>query len=76
MPIRFRNLALTCPEAAPHEFVWLILESVDDATVWHTLETFKGEVFANWDDAWNAGSAALREYLRAHSFNFKAKPLL
>jgi hypothetical protein len=74
--MRFRNLALTCPEVEAHQFIWLILESVEEATEWSVIEGSEGEMFSSWDDAWKAGSSALREFLKSHPFNFKAKPLL
>ena len=62
MPDQYRRLAVFVDRPSPGSFLWIILESTEDPAVWLDLET-GDDKFDNWLDAYNAGNAALLDYV-------------
>lgn len=53
-----RQLAVTVDEQEPGQFYWVLIESVDDATVWKDLKASE-ESFSSWFAAWELGNKEL-----------------
>ncbi|MES1979707.1 MAG: hypothetical protein V4451_16835 [Pseudomonadota bacterium] len=55
---QLRHLAVTVDEQEPGQFYWVLIESVDDATVWKDLKASE-ESFSSWFAAWELGNKEL-----------------
>ena len=62
MAEQYRRLAVFVDNPRTEKFVWVVLESTGDPAVWLDLET-GFEPYGTWVEAFEAGNAALREYV-------------
>ena len=58
----FRRLAVFVDNPRPNAFLWLVIESTEDPSVWLDLET-GDDTFSSWIEAFQAGNDALLAYV-------------
>ena len=58
----FRRLAVFVDNPRPNAFLWLVIESTEDPSVWLDLET-GDDTFSSWIEAFEAGNDALLAYV-------------
>ena len=58
----YRRLAVFVDNPRPHAFLWMVIESTEDPSVWLDLET-GDDTFSSWIEAFQAGNDALLAYV-------------